>query len=269
MPSPRIVTFLSDFGSRDTFVGQMKGAALAVCPDLTLVDLTHEVPPHDVSAGSYLLWTAYRAFPPGTIHVAVVDPGVGTERRGLVVRTEHYTFVAPDNGLLTRVLDDEPAGSAFVLEATHYRRDSASLTFDGRDAFAPAAAWIARGTEPQHFGPSAEDLARLDLRRGEVHPGVPARVRVLVVDRFGNATLDFPRRALDEIRLPGASAPRLAVKTPRGTVTEMVRTYGEGTEGRPFLLFNSADHLEIAVNRGRAADALGVAAGTEVTVTVD
>ncbi len=267
MPSPRIVTFLSDFGSHDTYVGQMKGAALAVCPDLTLVDLTHEVPPHDVAAGAYLLWTGAFAFPPGTIHVVVVDPGVGTSRRRVVVRTERYTFLAPDNGVLTRALAQEPAGSAYLLEAAHYQRSPGSATFEGRDVFATAAGWIARGTEPYHFGPPAEKLVTLDLAPPSIEPGRPTSVRVLVVDRFGNATLDVPRRAVEALLAAGDSAPRIRVETPGGLVSELVRTYAEGAPGQPFLLFNSAGHLEIALREARASEALGLAPGVSVTVT--
>jgi S-adenosylmethionine hydrolase len=268
MPSRRIVTLTTDFGSQDTHVGQMKAAALAVHPDLTIVDLTHDVPPHDVTAGSYLLWTGYAAFPAETIHVAVVDPGVGTSRRGIVVRTARYTFIAPDNGLLTRVLEEEPAGSAFALEALHYRRAPASPTFDGRDLFAPTAGWIARGTELHHFGPAAGELVKLGLARPVFRPGVTERIRVLLVDRFGNVTLDLPRRTIEPLLAAGAPAPRIAVETPGGPVSELVQTYGDGTAGKPFLLFNSAGHLEVALREARASDRLGLTPGAEVAVTV-
>ena len=268
MPARRIVTFLTDFGAHDTFVGQMKGAALAVYPDLQFVDLTHEVPPHDVAAGAYLLWTGALSFPAGTIHVAVVDPGVGTSRRPVAVRTERYTFIAPDNGLLTRVLAEEPAGSAHVLEASHYQHPAVSPTFEGRDVFATAAAWIARGTELHHFGPPAGSLVTLDLSPPAIEAGRPAAVRVLVVDRFGNATLDLPRRLLEPFLAAGAPEPRIVVETPGGIASGPLGTYGDGQPGRPFVLFNSAGHLEVALREGRASDQLGLRAGTEVRVTI-
>ncbi len=268
MPARRIVTFLSDFGTADTFVGQMKGAALAVCPDLAVVDLSHEVPPHDVAAGAYLLWTAFRAFPPGTIHVAVVDPGVGTDRRAVVVRTENHYFLAPDNGILTRVLDEEPAGSAYLLEAPHYRRPSPSPTFDGRDLFAPAAGWIAKGNEASHFGAEAGDLVRLEIPKTALAAGKAVPVRVIWVDRFGNVTLDLPRSAFAPLLKADAPAPRVSVETPGGPVLDLVRTYAQGAPGRPFMVFNSADHLELALREGRAADKLGLRPGMEVRVTV-
>jgi S-adenosylmethionine hydrolase len=266
MPPPGIVTFLTDFGLGDTFVGQMKGAALAVHPGLTFVDLTHDVPAHDILAGAVHLKMAYRAFPAGTVHVAVVDPGVGGERRGIVVRTASYYFVAPDNGLLSLVLDEEPAGEAFVLEAAHLRRHGPGATFDGRDVFAPAAAWILRGLSLDSFGPPAADLVRVELPEVRFPIGERVSVRVLTVDRFGNVTLHVPRGAVESGPI-SPTGPRLRVETARGTVETLRRTYSEAEAGEPFLLFNSADYLEIAIREGRASDRLALSAGDEVVVT--
>ena len=267
MALPGIVTLTTDFGLEDTFVGQMKGAALSIHPDLTLVDLTHEVPPHDVLAGAVCLKTAYSSFPPGTIHVAVVDPGVGTARRGIAVRTGGYYFVAPDNGILSLVLQDEPAGSAHVLEASHLRRPTVSPTFEGRDIFAPAAAWIARGVGLDRFGPQADDLVQLRLPGTHFEPSQPVPVRVLLVDHFGNVTLSVPRGALEPWLLPEGDL-RIRVQTPGGTVSELRRTYGDGEGKGPFLLFNSADYLELAVREGRADERLGLKPGDEVLLMV-
>jgi S-adenosyl-L-methionine hydrolase (adenosine-forming) len=267
LPPRRIVTLTTDFGLVDTFVGRMKGVALGICPDVEIVDLTHEVPAHDVEAAGYLLWTAYTAFPPGTIHVAVVDPGVGTERKGLAVRTEHHVFIAPDNGLLTRVLEEEPPGAVHFLEATHYFRGEPSATFHGRDIFAPVAAWIARGTDLAHLGPEATEWVRLPRRPLDLAPGRPSPVRVLHVDRFGNATLDVARNILEPAL--ARSAGRLSVQTLAGPVSELRRTYGDGSGPGPFLLFNSSGHLEVALREGRAADALGLEPGLDVLLILE
>lgn len=260
----RIVTLLTDFGSRDTFVGQMKGALLAVNPEVVVVDLGHEVPPQDVEAGAFLLETAYDAFPQGTIHLAVVDPGVGTGRRRVAVRTNRYYFVAPDNGILSRVLDEEPVGSAYLLEAAHYMRPRVSATFEGRDVFAPAAAWIARGNDLSNFGPPAGNLVRLQPPPG-APPGAPVTTRVLFVDRFGNAILDLGRHRLESWLGPDAAF-RGRVDTPGGVVTESRRTYADGGGAGPFVVVNSAGYLEIALLRGRADEALGLSRGAEVVV---
>lgn len=268
MSLPGIITLTTDFGTADTFVGQMKGAVLSVAPETRIVDLTHEVPAHDVAAGGFALRTGYAAFPPGTVHVAVIDPGVGTSRRGLVVRTQRFLFVAPDNGVLSAVLEEEPLEEAFVLEAEHYRLPETSATFEGRDVFAPAAAWLLRGIPPESFGPPAGDLTMLDLSRTRLEYGRPARVRVAAIDRFGNATLDLPRHALEPL-LGAPGEHRVRVETAGGVVDVLRHAYGEAEGDRPFLLFNSAGYLEIAVREGRATDRLRVRAGDEVVITVD
>jgi S-adenosylmethionine hydrolase len=268
VPTPRIITFTTDFGTSDTYAGQLHGAARSVCPDAILVDLTHEVPAHDVAAGAYLLDSGYRAFPRGTIHVAVVDPGVGTSRRAVGVRSERYYFLAPDNGILSRVLEDERVESAHVLEAAHYRREAVSATFEGRDVFAPAAAWLARGVDLSNFGPRAGDLVRLPpATRPEA--GGRARVRVVFVDRFGNAVLDVKRADLAPPLREGPAARRLVVRLHGGReISELRRTYGEGAGDEPFLLFGSSGYLEIAVREGSAAERLGLARGSEIDLEV-
>lgn len=252
-----IVTLTTDFGNADGYVGQMKGVLLSLCPDLRIVDLSHDVPAQGVQAGAFLLETASAAFPPGTIHVAVVDPGVGTARRRLVVRTERHSFVLPDNGLVSRVLDREPAHAAWALDAAHYRRDTVSATFEGRDVFAPAAAWLARGVSPERFGPEVRDPVRLPPSPPP-SPGENA-VPVVWVDRFGNVVLDVAR-----IALPEGAAPR--VRAAQRTVDRIARTYGDSAPGEPVLLFGSSGYLEIAVREGRADHALGLSVGDRVTL---
>jgi S-adenosylmethionine hydrolase len=249
----------TDFGNADGYVGQVKGVLLGLCPDLLLVDLSHEIPAQAVAAGAFLLETVSAAFPLGTIHLAVVDPGVGTERRGLVVRTERHVFVVPDNGLVSRVLDRDPLRGAWAIEAAHYRRDPVSPTFEGRDVFAPAAAWLARGVAPERFGPEVHDLVRLPSRVVPV-PG-PNVVSVVWVDRFGNVVLDLAREVLPEGAVP-------QVTTPHGDVHRFARTYGDAPPGEPFLLFGSAGYLEIATSGGRADAALGMRVGDTVTVVL-
>lgn len=268
MAPPPLITLLTDFGEEATWVAQMKGTILGIAPDARIVDLTHAVPPHDVVAGAYLLETAVDAFPRGTIHVAVVDPGVGTSRRAVVVRTETLVLVGPDNGLFSRVLDRHPPRSAWVLEAPHYRASSSSATFDGRDVFAPAAAWLARGTDPSRFGPVIADLA--GLSRTHVPPGPPApfETRVLFVDRFGNAALDLPVEHLVAWLVSETGLLGLRAALASGTVvSEVRRTFADGPPGMPFLVVNSAGYVEIAMREESAARRLGLAPGQEVGIT--
>jgi S-adenosylmethionine hydrolase len=269
MPHPAIVTLTTDFGTRDSYVGQMKAAALALEPGLQIVDVCHEVPPQDVAGGAYVLESAFATFPPGTIHVAVVDPGVGGTRRPIAARSPNYHFVAPDNGLLTRVAAREPLLEAVVLAEPAFRRQPASPTFEGRDVFAPAAAWLARGVELERLGPAAGELVRLPWTPARPQRGRPCRVRVIHVDRFGNVTLDVAAAALREAlgAEPDGGA-RLRVDGTLAPVSRFHRTYAEATDDRPFLLINSAGYLELAVAGDSAAARLGLEPGAEVDLTV-
>src|SRR5580704_19359622 len=147
-----VIALLTDFGVRDHYAGTMKGVVLGICPDAALVDISHEVPPHDVLAGALELAASYRYFPSGTIFLVVVDPGVGSTRRGIAADTGDYRFVAPDNGVLTAVLDEHPAKRVVELTERKYARPTVSRTFEGRDRFAPAAAWLAKGVDLTALG---------------------------------------------------------------------------------------------------------------------
>lgn len=267
MALPPLITLLTDFGAEATWVAQMKGTILGIAPEVRIVDLTHEVPPHDVSAAAYLLETAVGAFPRGTIHVAVVDPGVGTARRPVAVRTEAFTLVGPDNGIFSRVLERHPPRSAYALEAPHYRAAGSSATFEGRDVFAPAAAWLARGTDPSRFGPEIGELVDLARTTVPAGPPVPFRTRVLFVDRFGNAVLDLPSEPLAAWRDAATGRLRLSAALSSGTVVfEVRRTFGDGPLGAPFLIVNSAGYLEVAMREDSAARRLALAPGQEVEI---
>src|SRR5712691_9591385 len=158
-----LIALLTDFGTRDHYPRTMKGVALGVCPDATLVDISHEVPPHDVMAGALELAAGYKYFPAGTIFLVVVDPGVGSARRGLAAEAGEYRFVAPDNGVLTAVIDDQQPRRVVELSERRYARATVSRTFEGRDRFAPAAAWLAKGIELSALGRPASSIQRLDL----------------------------------------------------------------------------------------------------------
>src|SRR5476651_844729 len=152
-----VIALLTDFGTRDHYAGAMKGVALGICPDATLVDISHEVPPHDVLAGALELAACFRYFPAGTIFLVVVDPGVGSARRGIAADTGDYRFVAPDNGVLTAVLDEHPPKRVVALTERKYARPTVSRTFEGRDRFAPAAAWLAKGIQLPALGRPVND----------------------------------------------------------------------------------------------------------------
>src|SRR5881397_2949355 len=245
-----VIAMLSDFGTRDHYAGTMKGVALGICPDVTLVDITHEVPAHDVLAGALELAAAYKYFPAGTIFLIVVDPGVGSARRGLAAEAGDYKFVAPDNGVLSLVFDEHPPRRVVELSERRYARPTVSRTFEGRDRFAPAAAWLAKGVELTALGRPANTVVRLDVPQ----PAVGADTvdgQVLRVDRFGNLITNIDRKTFD--RLSGAS---LEIRVGSHQIAKVVSTYADAALGEVVALFGSTDHLEIAANGASAASAL-------------
>src|SRR5437773_866888 len=193
-----IIALLSDFGVRDHYAGTMKGVMLGICPDVTLVDISHDLPPQDVQAGALELAAAYKYFPAGTIFLAVVDPGVGSTRRGIAAEAGDYKFVAPDNGVLTAVLDEHAPKRVVELTERKYARATVSRTFEGRDRFAPAAAWLAKGIELTAFGRPAANMHRLEIPQAEASAEAIAG-QVLRVDRFGNLITNIDRRSFEKL----------------------------------------------------------------------
>jgi S-adenosylmethionine hydrolase len=256
-----VVAFLTDFGTRDHYAGVMKGVVLSICPDATVVDVTHDLPAHDVTAAAYELAATYRYFPPGTIFVAVVDPGVGSSRRGLAVEAGDWKFIAPDNGVLTMVLQETPAKKAVELTERRYARPTISRTFEGRDRFAPAAAWLGKGINITALGRPAHDLVQLDLPaleelRNEITGAV---VRV---DRFGNAVTNIDRKTYDRL----AAGRTVVVEAAGRPIERLVSTYAEIGAGEVCALFGSTEHLELAAQSGSAAEQLGIGFGGIVRV---
>jgi S-adenosylmethionine hydrolase len=255
-----VIALLTDFGTRDHYAGTMKGVALGICPDATLVDISHDVPAHDVVAGALELAAAYRYFPSGTVFLVVVDPGVGSTRRGIAGDTGDYKFVAPDNGVLTAVFDEHPPKRVVELSERRYARPTVSRTFEGRDRFAPAAAWLAKGIDLAALGRPAGEIQRLDLPR----PVVDAdRIdgQVVRVDRFGNLITNIDRKTFDQLAR-GA----LEIAIGRHVVPRVVSTYADAAPGELCALFGSTDHLEIAANGASAARALGLERGAPVHI---
>src|ERR687885_2586489 len=178
-----VIALLTDFGTRDHYAGTMKGVALGICPDVTLVDITHDLPAHDVLAGALELAASYKYFPAGTIFLVVVDPGVGSARRGIAAEAGDYKFVAPDNGVLTLALEEHAPKKVVELSERRYARATVSRTFEGRDRFAPAAAWLAKGVELTALGRPAGTIQRADLPAPRIAPDA-IEGEVLRIDRF-------------------------------------------------------------------------------------
>jgi S-adenosylmethionine hydrolase len=246
MPRRPVVTFLSDFGAGSGYPAQMKGEVLRLLPDATLVDLSHEVPPFDVLAGALLLEACVPRFPEEAVHVAVVDPGVGTSRRPLcVVDGAGRRLVGPDNGLLTPFLG---AGSAaFLLSDPELVPRDPCPTFHGRDLFAPVAAWLAKGGEPARLGPRVADPKRMEGLRAAPGPG-GLEGTCLAADPFGNLVTSVRRADLGAASVAGV--------TVAGRPARLVATFGEGEPGELLALWGSGGRLEIAVREGSAAKGL-------------
>ena len=247
-PSLPVITLLTDFGTADYFVGAVKGAILSVNPSAVIVDITHEIPPQDIEAGAFTLLAAYKTFPAGTIHVAVVDPGVGSTRRPIIVSANDQFFVGPDNGLFTYIYDRETSHRLVHVTADRFFRSSVSSTFHGRDVFAPVAAALSKGVAFEEFGAEIDDAVRL--------PSLETPLRVIHIDRFGNCVTNITRE-----RMPGS------VVLKGRTIGEFREFYGDGDEETLFAIWGSAGFLEISVNGGSAAKLLGVRRGDEVSLT--
>ena len=257
-----VIALLTDFGTADHYAGAMKGVMLGICPDVTLVDISHDIPPHDVLAGALELAAAYKYFPVGTIFLAVVDPGVGSARRGVAADTGDYRFVAPDNGVLTQVLRETPAKKIVELTERRYARPTVSRTFEGRDRFAPAAGWIAKGTQFAALGRPVADIHRLDIPVADA-TGDTIRGVILRVDRFGNLVTNIDRKAVE--RLGQSTA--ISIDANGHRISRLVATYAELPADGVGALFGSTDHLELAAPSSSAAERLGLARGAGVTIT--
>jgi S-adenosylmethionine hydrolase len=256
-----VVALLSDFGTRDHYVGTMKAVVLGICADATLVDIGHDIPPHDVLAGALELSACYRYFPAATTFLVVVDPGVGSSRRGIAAETGDYRFVAPDNGVLSAVFRETPPKRVVELTERKYARATVSRTFEGRDRFAPAAAWLAKGISLSSLGRTIADYQQLTLP--EARFGDTAiEGEIVRVDHFGNLISNIDRRGFE--RFTGGGSISVAVGT--RDIPRIVATYAEASAGDLCALFGSTDHLEVAVSAGNAAATLGLGRGAPVVV---
>ncbi len=255
-----IITLTSDFGTRDWFVGTMKGVILSINPRATVVDLNHEIPPGDIRAGAFALAAGCRFFPRGTVHVVVVDPGVGGPRGAIAVQTEDYLFVGPDNGVLSLALARERVRMIRQLKNEALFLSTVSQTFHGRDVFAPVAAHLSSGVPPRKCGPRQEKFVRLEWPQ----PGVTAGAvsgEIIYIDRFGNLITNIGEECLEQFR---NTETRVFAKGKRlCTVAEF---YQAVPPGQPVAVLGSTGYLEIAVNGGSATRMLHLEVGDPVQV---
>lgn len=253
-----LIALTSDFGLEDPYVGIMKGVILGIRPDVCLIDLTHGVPPQDVVAGTLALESARPYFPENSIHVAVVDPGVGGSRDAVVVFTDRDVFVAPDNGLLSFLSEGEIREIRAIRNASLLRHP-VSRTFHGRDVFAPVAAHLARGIAPGDIGPPRSEIVRLPLPRAVV-TREEVNGEILTFDRFGNAITSIRGTEVPE----GFSAVRAG-----GVQWPVASTYEDVSRGEPLALVGSFGRIELSVRNGNARESLGLCSGIAVSIRAD
>jgi len=262
-----IITLTTDFGLDNWFVGTMKGVIKSINPDAEVVDITHAVPPHSIPEAAFILQNSYSYFPPGTIHTVVVDPGVGSTRNAIVVKSPRYYFVGPDNGVLSYAIDSEGIEVIVKIENEKYHLTPTSKTFHGRDVFAPVSAYLSVGVEPEEFGPPLKEIIRLT-------PSLPRKIsereivgHILCVDTFGNLITDVTTALMDEL-LKRSKVRRLRILIRDREIVRMCPTYSQGNENELIALIGSSGHLEISINQGRAADVLGMSAGGKFILKV-
>jgi len=259
-----IITLTTDFSLADSYVGTMKGVVLRINPGAKLVDITHQITPQDILEATLVLESGYRYFPPGSVHVVVVDPGVGGLRRPIVVAGREHYFVGPDNGTFSRVMENDEEAVVYQISEPRFLLPSISDTFHGRDVFAPVAAYLSRGVAPEEFGPVVPD-PRLLRVPAPTWWGDQIRGEVIHVDSFGNIVSNINRRQFEE--WVGSRHCRILIN---GRVIDHVsRSYAEHERGKVLALFGSADLLEIAVAEGRAERRIGAGKGDTVLVQVD
>jgi S-adenosylmethionine hydrolase len=262
MPETRLITFTTDFGLTDPFVGIMHGVVLNINADAAIVDISHAVASYDILDGAFTIAQAYRFFSPRTVHAVVVDPGVGSTRRPIIVETDNHIFVAPDNGVLSLV---EAREQKFVVRhviAERYFLQPVSQTFHGRDIFAPVAAWLSKGVAPAEFGPEVDDYVRLELPQVEHISSNSLRGAVMKVDKFGNLITNIGE--MDAPTLFAAEPPVVEILIAGQTLTRLCNSYAEGGDDELFAIIGSSGYLEIAARQSSAAEKLSASVGAPV-----
>jgi hypothetical protein len=262
-----VISLLTDFGTDDEYVGLVKAVIYTIAPDAVIVDLCHRLDPHDIPGAALLLANAWPYFPQGSVHLTVVDPGVGTQREILAAQCDGHLFVAPDNGVLTPLLDGAPNARVVKVHDRSYFRPEISRTFHGRDIFAPVAAHLSLGVELDRLGPRAQgsQLHRIELPAPQISAAGELVGSVVWIDRFGNLITDIEAALIDRVKSAARGRP-LTIEAGRRRLSGMVDSYAQVEPGKPLAIIGSRGTLELAVNRGNAADLFGCRRGDPVRV---
>ncbi len=263
IPDPSgVITLLTDFGLDDHYVGAMKGVIRSIFPQAVIDDVTHGVEPQVIDQGAFFLAQTYRYYPAGTVHVGVVDPGVGSERRALAAVLGEHLFVAPDNGLLSHVIENESECEIRQIDVERWGLSPRSNTFHGRDVFAPAAAWLAGGKPFADIGPLIDDPVLIDSLEPESLGPERWRGRVLNIDRFGNITTSLPSALLDDVDAFTLTIDEIDIE-------RSADSYQDIDDDEPFVIAGSSGYLEIAANQASAAEDFEAWFGDEIILQID
>lgn len=258
----RIITLTTDFGLQDYYVSAMKAVILGIAPEARLVDISHDIPSQDIMAGSWVLKNSAMLFPPGTVHAIVVDPGVGTGRKGVALEVNDRFFVGPDNGIFSLITGDRDFRAVYLSNADYWR-DEVSNTFHGRDIFAPVAAHLAAGVPLEEFGEEAGEL--VNYRWAEpIADKDGLQGWVIHIDKFGNLVTNLPHSLIEEV----AGGRNVKIYVGNTILDEIVETFGAVEDGEPAALIGSSGMLEIGINKGDAGEMLGVQKGAQISVVL-
>ncbi len=258
-----VISLITDFGQNDNFVGVIKGVILSINPNAKIVDICHEVKPHDILTGAFLLKSSFKYFPKGSLHLVVVDPGVGSERKNLLVKTKDYFFIAPDNGVLSLALKDQVSLKIIEITNKNYFLKPTSDTFHGRDIFAPTAAYLSKGEDFSKFGKRIKSIKELRLPQVKItSKGLIGEI--IYIDRFGNLVSNIGKEILGRF----IKNKKFKIFIKNKTIDKLSHSYTEGTYLKPLALIDSFNYLEIALNHGSACDYLKAKKGTEVILAV-
>ena len=252
-----VITLLTDFGMRDYFVASMRGVILSINPSVKIVDITHEVPKYNVAKAAFILYSCYKYFPKNTVHVVVVDPGVGTERKPIIIKSRNYYFVGPDNGVLTLAAEDDGIEKVYEISIGKYTRTEISSTFHGRDIFAPIAAYLSLGINVDELGREINDYVKLPILKPRVINNI-VECCIIYVDSFGNAYTSLRYSDLEKLNLKLYRELEITLKDSVELRVPLVKAYGDVSENSPLALINSEGYLELAVNRGNFAEKFNV-----------
>lgn len=258
-----VISLITDFGLNDNFVGVIKAVILKINPYAQIVDICHEVKPQDIQEAAFLLKSSFKFFPLGTVHLVVVDPGVGSQRKKIIVKTKNYYFVAPDNGVLSLALKDKPPTEIFEITNPKYFLKPTSDTFHGRDIFSPVAAYLSKGEDISKFGKRIKSYQELYLPEVKITPKILTG-EIIYIDRFGNLISNIDKHLLRNF----IRDKKFRISIKNKTLDRISNSYSKGAKLKPVALIDSFNYLEIAINCGSAHDYLKVNKGEKIIIKI-